>query len=40
MGHTLMDHRHGLIADVEVTEANGLAERAAAITLLDRNASR
>ena len=23
MGHTLMDHRHGLIVDVEVTQANG-----------------
>ncbi len=40
MGHTLMDHRHGLIVDVEVTEATGYAERAAAMTLLDRNASR
>ena len=40
MGHTLMDHRHGLIVDVEVTQASGLAERAAAMTLLDRNASR
>lgn len=40
MGHTLMDHRHGLIVDVEVTEANGFAERAAAITLLDRHPSR
>jgi transposase len=40
MGHTLMDHRHGLIVDVEVTEANGVAERAAAIKLLDRNALR
>jgi transposase len=40
MGHTLMDHRHGLIVDVEVTEASGFAERAAAITLLDRHPSR
>jgi transposase len=39
MGHTLMDHRHGLIVDVEVTEANGFAERAAAIALLDRHPS-
>jgi transposase len=37
MGHTLMDHRHGLIVDVEVTEADGYAERAAALVLLDRN---
>lgn len=40
MGHTLMDHRHGLIVDVEVTQADGYAERAAAIKLLDRNDSR
>jgi len=40
MGHTLMDHRHGLIVDVEVTEADGYAEREAALTLLDRNRSR
>jgi transposase len=40
MGHTLMDHRHGLIVDVEVTEADGYAERATALKLLDRNASR
>ena len=39
MGHTLMDHRHGLIVDVEVTEANGFAERAAALKLLDRHPS-
>lgn len=36
MGHVLMEHRHGLIVDVEVTEADGYAERAAALTLLDR----
>jgi transposase len=40
MGHTLMDHRHGLIVDVEVTEADGYAERATALKLLDRNAAR
>jgi transposase len=40
MGHVLMDHRHGLIVDVEVTEANGSAEREAALTLLDRHPSR
>ena len=40
MGHTLMDHRNGLIVDVEVTEANGYAERATALKLLDRNALR
>ncbi len=40
MGHTLMDHRHGLIVDVEVTQANGYAERETAIKLLDRHDSR
>lgn len=40
MGHTLMDHRHGLIVDVEVTQANGYAERETAIKLLERNDSR
>ena len=39
MGHTLMDHRHGLIVDVEVTEAGGFAEREAAMKLLDRQQS-
>jgi transposase len=39
MGHTLMDHRHGLIVDVEVTEASGLAEREAALVMLDRHPS-
>jgi transposase len=36
MGHVLMEHRHGLPIDVEVTEANGTAERAAALAMLDR----
>jgi IS5 family transposase len=40
MGHVLMDHREGLIVDVEVTEADGFGERAAALTLLDRHPSR
>jgi transposase len=40
MGHVLMDHREGLIVDVEVTEADGFAERAAALKLLDRHPSR
>ena len=39
MGHTLMDHRHGLIVDVEVTEASGVAEREAALVMLDRHPS-
>lgn len=36
MGHVLMDHRHGLPVDVEVTTATGLAEREAALKMLDR----
>jgi transposase len=40
MGHVLMDHRHGLIVDVEVTRADGFAERDAALVLLDRQPSR
>jgi hypothetical protein len=40
MGHVLMDHREGLIVDVEVTEATGNAEREAELTLLDRHSSR
>lgn len=39
MGHVLMDHREGLVVDVEVTEANGYAEREAALTMLDRHPS-
>jgi transposase len=39
MGHVLMDHREGLIVDVEVTEADGYAERDAALTMLDRHPS-
>ncbi len=40
MGHALMEHRNGLIVDVEVTEANGYAERAAALKLIDRQPER
>lgn len=40
MGHVLMDHRHGLPVDVEVSEANGHAERQAALTMLDRQSPR
>lgn len=36
MGHVLMEHRHGLPVDVEVTPANGFAERQAALAMLDR----
>ena len=40
MGHVLMDHREGLVVDVELTEATGSAEREAAFTMLDRHPSR
>ncbi len=40
VGHVLMEHRNGLIVDVEVTEADGFAERAAALKLLDRQPAR
>jgi len=36
LGHVLMEHRTGLPVDGEVTEANGFAEREAALTMLDR----
>jgi transposase len=36
MAHVLMEHRHGLPVDVEITEASGFAERAAALTMLKR----
>jgi transposase len=40
MGHVLMDHRHGLPVDVEVTAADGHAERQAALAMLDRQPDR
>ncbi len=36
MGHALMENRHGLVVDVELTEADGYAERDAAVTMLER----
>jgi transposase len=36
MGHVLMENRNGLIADTVVTEANGFAEREAALELLGK----
>src|SRR5688572_27951971 len=36
MGHLLMEQRHGLPVDSEVSEANGFAERDTALTMLDR----
>ena len=35
MGHTLGENRHGLIVNITVTEANGTAERSAALDMLD-----
>lgn len=40
MGHVLMENRNGLVVDAEVTEANGTAERDAAITMLQRERRR
>jgi transposase len=40
MGHVLMEHRLGLPVDVEFTEADGYAERAAAIRLIRRQPPR
>ena len=36
MGHLLMEHRNALIVDMELTEADGYAERDAAVEMLDR----
>jgi transposase len=36
MGHILMDNRHALVVDVEITHANGTAEREAALKMLAR----
>lgn len=36
MGHILMDNRHGLVVDVEITHATGTAEREAALKMLKR----
>jgi transposase len=35
-GHVLMENRNGLVADVEVLPANGTAERAAALVMIER----
>ena len=39
MGHLLTENRHGLVLDMELTEANGYAEREAAVTMLERSVS-
>ena len=36
MGHLLTENRHGLVVDVELTEATGHGERDAALAMLDR----
>lgn len=38
--HVLMENRHGLCVDVELTQANGFAERQAALAMLDRQVGR
>ena len=39
MGHVLMENRHGLAVTGDVTQANGTAERTAALDLIDRHRS-
>ena len=39
LGHLLTENRHGLVLDVELTEANGYAKREAAVTMLERSVS-
>ena len=34
VGHLLTDNRHGMVPDGEMAEANGYAERGAAITIV------
>lgn len=38
MGHALMENRHGLVVQAEATEANGTAERKAALEMIDQQA--
>ena len=40
MGHVVMENRNGLVVDGVLTLATGVAEREAALTMLDRRASR
>ena len=40
MGHALMENRHGLIVDGCVTQANGHAERTAALAMIEKHADR
>ena len=36
LGHVLMEHRNGLIVDMELTAADGYGERATALEMMDR----
>jgi transposase len=38
MGHALMENRHGLVVQADTSEANGYAERKAALAMLERQA--
>ena len=38
MGHTLMENRNGLVVQAQVTEADGHAERKAALEMVNRHA--
>ena len=37
LGHVLSENRHGLVVDVEMSEANGYGEREAALQMLERS---
>lgn len=37
MGHALMENRHGFVVETETTHADGYAERAAALTMIERH---
>lgn len=40
LGHVLMENRNGLVVDGQLTQANGTAEREAALSLIDRRRGR
>jgi transposase len=40
IGHTLMENRHGLIVDTRLTQADGHAERIAALSMIEPRADR
>ena len=40
LGHALMENRHGLIVDGCATQANGHAERTAALAMIEKHADR